>query len=331
MSRRNSQSSSRKRTPRWARVASPGPGRVAAADRPRPGLTVWCGARNGLPPPASLEAPAGAGDPRHFERLLGRQRRQDRGQAARGERLAGARAGRSSAGCARRRPPPRARSGGGAGRAGRRGRGRRPEASAAGAAARGGSGVHSPAASSGTWPRLSSGDHLDPADQRRLGRRSRPARRPPRRPARAPPRRSPARPGSGAPSRPGPARRPSPAAAGAPTRAARMRPAGPPRSAGPGPGPALRRLAGARLATIRRSGKSKPQLASAARTLSRASLTAASGRPTTEKAGRPRCTSTSTRTGRAAMPSRVNVRAVASIAATLAGRDARVVRRFKIF
>ena len=49
----------------------------------------------------------------------------------------------------------------------------------------------------------------------------------------------------------------------------------------------MRRLAGARLATIRRSGKSKPQLASAARTRSRASRTAASGRPTTEKAGRP--------------------------------------------
>ena len=79
------------------------------------------------------------------------------------------------------------------------------------------------------------------------------------------------------------------------------------------PGPALRRLAGARLATMRRRGNSKPQLASAARTRSRASRTAASGSPTTEKAGSPRWTSTSTRTGRASMPSSVNVRAVASI------------------
>jgi hypothetical protein len=38
------------------------------------------------------------------------------------------------------------------------------------------------------------------------------------------------------------------------------------------------------------------------------------------------CTSTSTRTGRAEMPSRVKVRAVASSAATLKGTDARVVR-----
>ena len=63
------------------------------------------------------------------------------------------------------------------------------------------------------------------------------------------------------------------------------------------PGPALRMLAGARLTTIRESGNSKPQLTSAARTRSRASLTAASGRPTIVKPGRPRWTSISTRTG----------------------------------
>jgi len=79
------------------------------------------------------------------------------------------------------------------------------------------------------------------------------------------------------------------------------------------PGPALRRLAGARLTTIRRSGNSKPQLTRAARTRSRASRTAASGSPTIVKFGRPRWTSTSTRTGRAEMPSRVKVRVLLNI------------------
>ena len=46
------------------------------------------------------------------------------------------------------------------------------------------------------------------------------------------------------------------------------------------PGPALRRSAGARLAVIRLSGKSNPQLTIAARTRSRDSRTAASGSPT---------------------------------------------------
>ena len=92
------------------------------------------------------------------------------------------------------------------------------------------------------------------------------------------------------------------------------------------PGPALRRLAGARLATMRRNGNSKPQLTSAARTRSRASRTAASGRPTIEKAGRPRWTSISTRTGRAEMPSSVNVFAVASTATTLRSKMRRVAR-----
>ena len=93
------------------------------------------------------------------------------------------------------------------------------------------------------------------------------------------------------------------------------------------PGPALRRLAGARLTTIRCSGNSKPQLTSAARTRSRASLTAASGRPTIVNPGRPRWTSTSTRTGRAEMPSRVKVLAVASTTTTLGSQTAPVARR----
>ena len=81
------------------------------------------------------------------------------------------------------------------------------------------------------------------------------------------------------------------------------------------PGPTFRRSAGARFAVIRRSGKSKPQLINAARTRSRASRTAASGRPTIWNTGRPRWTSTSTRTGRAEIPSRVKAVVSASMEA----------------
>jgi hypothetical protein len=70
------------------------------------------------------------------------------------------------------------------------------------------------------------------------------------------------------------------------------------------------------LIVIRRIGNSKPQLSSAARTRSRASRTAASGRPTIWKAGNPRWTSASTLTGRAAIPSSVNVREMASTTPT---------------
>ncbi len=51
--------------------------------------------------------------------------------------------------------------------------------------------------------------------------------------------------------------------------------------------PAFRRPAGARLTVIRDTGKSNPLDFTAERTRSRASFTAASGRPTTSKAGRP--------------------------------------------
>ena len=51
--------------------------------------------------------------------------------------------------------------------------------------------------------------------------------------------------------------------------------------------PTFRRSAGARFTVMRDTGKGKPQLRMAARTRSRASFTAASGRPTTSKAGSP--------------------------------------------
>ena len=51
--------------------------------------------------------------------------------------------------------------------------------------------------------------------------------------------------------------------------------------------PPFRRSAGARFTVIRDTGKSKPLDFTAERTRSRASFTAASGRPTTSKAGRP--------------------------------------------
>jgi len=55
--------------------------------------------------------------------------------------------------------------------------------------------------------------------------------------------------------------------------------------------------AGARLTVIRLTGKVKPQFLTAERTRSRASFTAASGRPTMVKAGRPPDRSHSTDTG----------------------------------
>ena len=60
--------------------------------------------------------------------------------------------------------------------------------------------------------------------------------------------------------------------------------------------PAFFRWAGARFTVMRDTGKVKPQFFTAARTRSRASFTAASGRPTMSKAGRPPDRSHSTRT-----------------------------------
>ena len=66
--------------------------------------------------------------------------------------------------------------------------------------------------------------------------------------------------------------------------------------------PALRRSAGARLTVIRRGGNARPLLRIAPRTRSRASWSAASGRPTIVNPGRPGATSTSTRMTRPSMP-----------------------------
>ena len=51
--------------------------------------------------------------------------------------------------------------------------------------------------------------------------------------------------------------------------------------------PSFRRRAGARFTVMRLTGNWTPQFFTAARTRSRASFTAASGRPTTSKAGSP--------------------------------------------
>nr|WP_235514258.1 hypothetical protein [Deinococcus sp. Leaf326] len=63
---------------------------------------------------------------------------------------------------------------------------------------------------------------------------------------------------------------------------------------------------------MRAAGKGRPALRMAARTRSRASLTAWSGRPTMENAGRPGDTSTSTSTGTASTPIKATLRARAS-------------------
>ena len=71
------------------------------------------------------------------------------------------------------------------------------------------------------------------------------------------------------------------------------------------PGPSLRRLAGARLTTTRRSGHSSPALSTAGRTRSRASFTDAPGRPVKTSDGNPRPTYASTDTRCPPTPSTV--------------------------
>ena len=61
------------------------------------------------------------------------------------------------------------------------------------------------------------------------------------------------------------------------------------------------------LTVMRRAGSASPEAISAARTRSRASDTALSGRPTTLNAGRPGATCTCTSTARASMPSNATV------------------------
>ena len=64
---------------------------------------------------------------------------------------------------------------------------------------------------------------------------------------------------------------------------------------------------------MRLDGSAMDMADSAARTRSRASLTALSGRPTMEKAGRPGATAHCTSTGRASTPSKATVKARATI------------------
>ena len=79
-------------------------------------------------------------------------------------------------------------------------------------------------------------------------------------------------------------------------------------------GPSLRKSAGARLTTTRTSGPRKPLFLKAARTRSRDSWVAASGRPTIWSPGSPGARSTSTVTGKASRPSKEALWQRASIA-----------------
>src|SRR5690606_4875556 len=84
-------------------------------------------------------------------------------------------------------------------------------------------------------------------------------------------------------------------------------------------GPSLRTSAGARLTTMRLGGSGRPSCFNAARTRSRDSCTAAPGRPTSVKEGRPLVTKASTRTSMASTPTSVAEVARAYIDATVAG------------
>ena len=79
-------------------------------------------------------------------------------------------------------------------------------------------------------------------------------------------------------------------------------------------GPSFLRSAGARLTVSRSAGKEKWQLRSAARTRSRDSRTAASGRPTISKAGMPGARLTSVVTTNPSMPARPRLSTEASMA-----------------
>ncbi len=91
-------------------------------------------------------------------------------------------------------------------------------------------------------------------------------------------------------------------------------------------GPVLWTWAGARLTVILWPGNSSPELSSAARTRSRDSRMARSGRPTSVNVGSPLRTSTSTVTSWLRTPSRVKVATAASTTGTLGRRDAPVAR-----
>ena len=80
-------------------------------------------------------------------------------------------------------------------------------------------------------------------------------------------------------------------------------------------GPSLRTSAGERLIVMRATGKLRRQLAMAARTRSRLSLTAASGRPTSSNMGIPSTVNASTVTRYPSMPDRPMLLTLASIRA----------------
>ena len=321
--RLNSGSSSRNSTPRCASVISPGIGRAPPPTSPC-GEIVWCGARNGrsaaslpLPMPATLctwvisSASSNVG------------RRQDPGQPPREHRLAGAgRADHEQVVAARRRDLERAlgvrlaADVGEVDRAlGARGRRQRRLDRV---------GLPAPVEQVGE-PR----ERRHSADGRPLRRAPPRARSSPERaaacsPRRGRPARRRARPGSGG-SRPTATARPPARSRRAPRPArARLPRAAPTAIARSKPGPALRTCAGARLTVIRCCGKPSSELSSAARTRSRDSRTARSGRPTRVNVGSPRRTSTSTVTSWLRMPSRAKVLTAASTAGH--ARTGRVTR-----
>jgi len=92
------------------------------------------------------------------------------------------------------------------------------------------------------------------------------------------------------------------------------------------PAPPLRTPDGARLTVTRRRGHDRPLERRAARTRSRDSRTAASGRPTTVNPGSPSDTCTSTATGRPTQPTTV-AEAMTAILATTASPRGRRRRR----
>ncbi len=192
--RGNSASSSRSRTPRCARLASPGRGPGAAADdRGRRGAVVRRAERPQRDERALRRQHAGDRvDPRHLERLRRLERRQDRRAA--GARASSCRfpAARRAAGCAR--PPPRARARGGPApdRARRRGRARagvrrpRRAARAGGGRARRG-GTRPPRRGAGPGSPRPRRARPRPPTRRAQRIRSSPARRAPSAAASAPP------------------------------------------------------------------------------------------------------------------------------------------------
>ena len=107
--RANSDSSSRNSTPWWASVASPGAGTEPPPTRPDGGDRVVRRAERARgDEPAAVVQAGDRVDARDLDRLVGRQRRQDRRQPAREHRLAGAGRAVQVAGCGRRRRRPRA-------------------------------------------------------------------------------------------------------------------------------------------------------------------------------------------------------------------------------